>query len=279
MVAELGDREFAQLSTLIYTRLGIKMSESKRTMLNSRLSKRLRELGFASFGRYCEFLFSERGMAEEMVHLINAVTTNKTDFYREPAHFDALRRTVLPTLEACRGPCDGRRPLKVWSAGCSTGEEPYTLAMVLAEIQVEKPGFAFEILATDISTRVLEVAKRAVYPADRVTPVPPAARKRYLLRRRDPKIAEVRIVPELRRLVRFGRLNFMADEFGLSDPVDIIFCRNVIIYFDRETQERLITRFSRYLHRGGYLFLGHSETLHGYQTPFVQVAPTIYRRP
>ncbi len=278
MIAELNKREFNQLSSFVYSRLGIKMPETKRTMLNSRLSKRLRALNFTSFSQYCDFLFSDRGMKEEMVHFINAVTTNKTEFFREPAHFDYLSRFALPALQSRAG-FDARNKLRVWSAGCSTGEEPYTLAMVLADLQEAQPQFSFEILATDISTRVLDVARRAVYPLDRIDPVPKTSRKKYLLRRRDKDIPEVRIAPELRKLVRFGRLNFMADEFGLPQKVDIIFCRNVIIYFDKETQQRLIAKFARYLKQGGYLFLGHSETLHAYNTPFEQVAPTIYRKP
>lgn len=278
MTAGLTRQDFKQLSSLIYNELGIKMPESKCTMLNGRLSRRLRALGLAGFGEYCDFLFSPEGLQAELVHLINAVTTNKTEFFREPGHFDYLIRTAVPTLRKGQR-FDTRRKLLVWSAGCSTGEEPYTLAMVLAELREAEPVFRFGILATDISTKVLEAARRAVYGAERIGPVPPELRKKYLMQRRDPRNPEVRIVPELRRLVRFGRLNFMADDFGLPEMVDIIFCRNVIIYFDKETQERLMGKFGHYLNPGGYLFLGHSESLHGYRTPFVQVAPTIYRKP
>ena len=204
------------------------------------------------------------------------MTTNKTDFFREPSHFDYLVQTTLPVLKTLRT-YHGRSPLRVWSAGCSTGEEPYTLAMVLAEERALRSGPSYEILATDISMRVLDIARRAVYPMERIEPVPMAMRKKYLLRGRDRNNPEVRISQELRKSVRFGRLNFMDEEFGLPEPVDIIFCRNVIIYFDKPTQERLMQKFSRYLLPGGYLFLGHSESLHGYETEFVQVAPTIYR--
>lgn len=278
MDATLSTRDFQQLSSLIYNELGIKMPESKNTMLTGRLGKRLRALGLGSFAQYCEFLFSSKGLEEEMVHLINAVTTNKTDFFREPTHFDYLTDTALSVLQKEQR-FSARNPFKIWSAGCSTGEEPYTLAMVLSEVQEAQPGFRFEILATDISTRVLDIARRAVYPMERIEPVSNLHRKKYLLKGRDRRNPEVRITPDLRRLVRFGRLNFMDEEFGLPEMVNIIFCRNVIIYFDKETQEKLMCKFSRYLHSGGYLFLGHSESLHGYQTPFVQIAPTIYRKP
>jgi chemotaxis protein methyltransferase CheR len=278
MTVMINTHDFQQLSSLIYQELGIKMPESKSTMLTGRLGKRLRALNMASFAQYCDFLFSPRGLQEEMVHLINAVTTNKTDFFREPSHFSYLIERTLPTLQA-EFQLHLRRPLRIWSAGCSTGEEPYTLAMVLAEVQETRPAFRYEIIATDISTRVLEVARRAVYPMERIEPIAPHYRKKYLLRGRDKNNPEFRIVPELRKKIRFGRLNFMVDDFALPELVDIIFCRNVIIYFDKATQEQLMHKFSRYLNRGGYLFLGHSESLHGYETPFVQVAPTIYRKP
>jgi len=277
MQATLSQKDFTRLSRFIYDELGIKMPASKTTMLNGRLNKRLRARNFRNFTEYCDFLFSDKGKEEEMVHLINAVTTNKTDFFREPGHFDYLVQTALPEIEN-RMRFEPRRKLKIWSAGCSTGEEPYTLAMVLTDVKAAKANFNFEILATDISTRVLEVARRAVYPMERIEPVTAPYRKKYLLRGKDKNNPQIRIVPELRKKIRFGRLNFMVDDFGLPEMVDIIFCRNVIIYFDEETQERLMNKFCRYLNTGGYLFLGHSESLHGYQTPLTQVAPTIYRK-
>lgn len=277
MQTSLNQKDFNRLSTFIYSELGIKMPASKNTMLTGRLNKRLRALNFSNFTEYCDFLFSDKGKEEEMVHLINAVTTNKTDFFREPSHFEYLVQTALPEIDQrCR--LEPRRKLRIWSAGCSTGEEPYTLAMVLSEVQASKPNFNYEILATDISTRVLDVARRAVYPMERIEPVATNYRKKYLLRGKDQRNPQVRVVPELRKKVRFGRLNFMVNDFGLPDMVDIIFCRNVIIYFDKETQEQLMNKFCRYLNRGGYLFLGHSESLHGYDTPLTQVAPTVYRK-
>ncbi len=277
MDVTLNKRDFQQLSSFIYNNLGIKMPIGKSTMLTGRLSKRLRALRLSSFSDYCEFLFSPEGLEEEMVHLINAVTTNKTDFFREPSHFSYLTQTVLPTLLKLHD-FTWKNSLKIWSAGCSTGEEPYTLAMVLAEVQESRPSLKFDILATDISTRVLEIARRAVYPMDSIEPVTLQLRKKYLLRGVDRKNPQVRIVPELRKRVRFGLLNFMDEEYGLPNKVDILFCRNVIIYFDKKTQEKLMLKFCRELNKGGYLFLGHSESLHGYNTPLTQVAPTIYRK-
>ncbi len=275
---DLSSRDFSRLSVFIYDELGIKMPEAKQTMLAGRLSRRLRALSLSNFAEYCDFLFSPEGQEEEMVHLIDAVTTNKTDFFREPGHFDYLTRTALPELRRIGSIGAGRR-LKLWSAGCSTGEEPYTLAMVLAEYAAMHPGFDFDILATDISTRVLQVARRAIYPFERIEPVPMPLRSKYLLKNKDRKNPLVRIVPALRARIGFGRLNFMAEEFGLREKMDIVFCRNVIIYFDKGTQEKLMAKFCRNLNPGGYLFLGHSESLHNYDIPLVQVAPTVYRKP
>lgn len=273
----LSKQEFQQLSSFIYNNLGIKMPAAKSTMLTGRLTKRLRALSLSSFSEYCDFLFSPEGQEEEMVHLINVITTNKTDFFREPGHFSYLTQTALPALQKSQT-FNNRNSLKIWSAGCSTGEEPYTLAMALAEVQANQAGFRFDILATDISSRVLEIARRAVYPMALIEPVAFQLRKKYLLRGINKKNPQVRIVPELRKQVRFGRLNFMDEDFGLPEKVHVIFCRNVIIYFDKKTQEKLMVKFCRELNNGGYLFLGHSESLHGYDTPLVQVAPTIYQK-
>lgn len=273
----LETRDFRRLSTFIHDELGIKMPETKRTMLAGRLAKRLRALGLASYREYCDYLFEGDG-SNELIHLFDVVTTNKTDFFREPSHFDYLTGTVLGELSRRTG-AGKRRPLLLWSAGCATGEEPYTLTMVLREhCAAVGDDFSFAITATDISTRALETARRAIYPHERVVPVPPRLRNKYLLRSRDRGSDLVRVVPENRQLVSFQRLNFMDEQFDLPKPFDVIFCRNVIIYFDKETQERLVHKFCRHLQPGGYLFLGHSESLHGLNVPLTPVAPTVYRR-
>jgi len=274
----LHHQDFQRLSCFINDELGIKMPPSKATMLEGRLAKRLRALKLDSYGAYCDYLFSDQGLAEEMVHLTNAVTTNKTDFFREPNHFTYLTQTVIPELLKI-GTAE-RGKLKIWSAGCSSGEEPYTLAMVLSEFREQHPGRCPrpQILATDISDRVLDMARRAVYHLDRIAPIPPLLRRKYLLKSKNHSNPVVRIAPEPREMVSFGRLNFMDDAFGLDEMQDVIFCRNVIIYFDRETQEQLVRKFCRHLRPGGYLFLGHSESLHGCDVPVKQVAPTVYRK-
>jgi chemotaxis protein methyltransferase CheR len=199
--------------------------------------------------------------------MIDQVTTNKTDFFREPAHFDYLTRKALPEITRTQ------RTVTVWSAGCSSGEEPYTLAMVLKEY-----GCDFIILATDISTKVLDKAKLAVYDDERVGPIPDPLKRKYLLRSKNPAKKLYRVIPALRDCVRFRRLNFMEGDFGFREPMDVIFCRNVIIYFDKPTQERLLNKFCNYLSPQGYIFMGHSETLLGMDVPLVPAAPTVYRR-
>jgi chemotaxis protein methyltransferase CheR len=274
---KLSPGDFTRLSRLIYDTCGIKMSGSKKTMLESRLHKRLRALSMGSFADYCAYLFGPAG-AEEMIHMIDIATTNKTDFFREPDHFDYLvSHNLLEWLQKAGNRGGGR--LKVWSAGCSSGEEPYTLAMVLSEFFAGLPVVDFRILATDISTQVLEKAYLGVYPEERIAAVPPHMRHKYLLRSRDRSRRLVRVVPELRGKVQFRRLNLMDDEYGFREQMDVIFCRNVVIYFDRPTQERLLKRFCRYLAPGGHLFMGHSETLNGMDVPLVQVCPTVYRKP
>jgi chemotaxis protein methyltransferase CheR len=274
----LTDKEFRRLGEFIHAEYGIKMPPAKKTMLEARLQKRLRTLGMSSFEEYSKYLFSPRGISEELFQMVDMVTTNKTDFFREPQHFDYLVRTALPEVGASTGG-GTRRPLKIWSAGCSSGEEPYTLAMVLADYARNNPGFRFSILGSDISTRVLERASRAIYEEQKIAPVPTLMRKRYLLRSRDRDEGLVRVVPELRATVSFRRVNFMEDDFGMNEKMDIIFCRNVIIYFDRPTQEKMLGRLTNHLLPGGFLFMGHSETLSGLQVAVKPVAPTIYRMP
>ncbi len=274
--AKLTNSDFTLLSKFIYDRCGIRLVPAKKTMLEARLQKRLRCLGLRSYQDYCDYLFSPKGSGREMVQMIDLVTTNKTDFFREPDHFDYLVNKVLPEWGAKHSPNSGRK-LSLWSAGCSTGEEPYTLAMVLSEY-ARQQRLNFQIMATDISTNVLEKAMLAVYEEEKVIPVPESMKKSYLLRSKERNSGLVRIVPELREKVRFRHLNFMDSDYGISEPIDIIFCRNVIIYFDRQTQEEVLNRFYRQLTPGGYIFMGHSETLNGLDVPFVMVAPTIYRR-
>ena len=275
--ARLTDQDFDRFSKFVYDHCGIKLPPHKRSMLEARLRKRLRALNLASFEDYAEMVFARDEPTEELVKLIDVVTTNKTDFFREPAHYDYLVKSALPFLIETFG-AGINQPLRVWSAGCSTGKEPYTLAMVLKEYRSEMSDFRFDILGTDICTDVLEKAVQGIYSSVKADPIPEALKKKYLLKSKDPENRMVRIIPELRSLIRFRRLNFMDDDFGFREPFDIIFCRNVIIYFDRSTQESLLSKLVDNLVVGRYIFLGHSETLLGLNLPLKQMAPSVYRR-
>ncbi len=266
--------KFAAIRTFIERELGIKMPVSKVPMLESRLVGRMRVLGLTTYEQYEQYLFHDPKAREEVVCFIDAVTTNKTDFYREYPHFEYLSSRAMPTL----APQHGAAKWKAWCAGCSTGEEPYTLAMVMDDYlrQTNNPDFA--ILATDISTRVLEQARGGIYQADRVTPLPDQLRKRYVLKSRDPHRHDVRIAPELRRRISFHRLNFMDPDYGVKDMFDVIFFRNVAIYFDAPTQERVVGKLCAQLRPGGYFFIGHSESLPGRGHNLEHVGPAIYRK-
>ncbi len=277
---KLGRAEFERLARFVYEDYGINLTQGKHTMVETRLRKRLSLLGLKSFREYTDLVLNSSDNSDEIVHMIDAITTNKTDFFREPAHYEVLVKKVLPDLMVALG-AGLHRPLVLWSAGCSTGEEPYTLAMVINEFRRQIPGmdYDFRILATDISTRVLAVAERAVYPESRIEVVPQEMKKKYLLKSRDTSRRLVRISPELRQQVRFRRLNLMNYELGFREKLDIIFCRNVIIYFDRSTQQKLLQGFCERMQPGGYLFLGHSESTNGLDLAFETVAPTVYRKP
>jgi chemotaxis protein methyltransferase CheR len=271
----MSDKAFHRFSRFIHTELGIKMPDTKRTMLQARLQKRLWKLGMASFDEYCDYLFSHEGMEHELQHMIDVVTTNKTEFFREPKHFEYLVEKTLPDLINQHGFKDR---FMLWCAGCSTGEEPYSLAMVLHEFAEKNREFRFLILATDISGKVLEQAQLGIYEEERTESIPLSLRKKYLLRSKEKDKKLVRIIPELRAFIRFRRLNFMDANFGLRELMDIVFCRNVIIYFDRPTQEAVLTRICSYLQSGGYLFTGHSETLNGMNLPLSPVSHTVYKQ-
>ena len=270
----ISSRDYARLCELVYAEAGIRLGTEKKIMLEARIRRRLKALELHSYGQYCDYLFGRQGRKEEIVHFIDVVTTNKTDFFREPRHFDFLVDRALP--EVSRN--ESGRPFLIWSAGCSTGEEPYTMAIVLSEYAQSHPGFRFRILASDISTVVLGKAELGVYTSDVVAPVAAQLRRKYFMRSRQPGSERVRVVPELRRSIEFRRLNFMDSDYGVPEKADAIFCRNVIIYFDRPTQERILLKLANCLMPGGYMFVGHSETLHDMNLPLEPVAPALYRR-
>lgn len=270
--------DFTRIANLISSEVGIKLPPAKRLMVEGRLRKRVRALNLTSFDDYCDYLFRRDGLGQERTYLINAVTTNKTDFFREPEHFALLEQALVPELIALRR--GERNPLlKVWSAASSTGAEAYTLAMVLSDLAANRRDFRFAILGTDISTAVLAQGRRAVYPAEMVAPVPPEKQARYVMHARKPGVRpEVRMAPEIRRTVRFAHLNLMASSYPFDRDVDVIFLRNVLIYFDKRDQESVIGRLIEHLRPGGYLALGHSESMVGTTISMRQVAPAVFQK-
>jgi chemotaxis protein methyltransferase CheR len=269
----LSVKDLNRVAVLIYDNAGIKLDVDKKIMLEGRLRRRMTSLKIDTYHNYVQYLFSDgRHEAEELVLLIDAVSTNKTDFFREIDHFEYLVAKALPELIENR-----HREIVIWSAGCSTGEEPYTMAIVLNEYARTHPGFQFKVRATDISTGVLARAKQAIYTTEVVSPVAPELRKKYFLRNKNKETNLMRVAPEIREMVDFQRVNLMED-FSFPEKADIIFCRSVIIYFDKETQERLFAKFARQLNDDGYIFIGHSESLNHMDVPLVSIAPAIYRK-
>lgn len=273
----LSGSDFTKLSRFIYGRCGIKMPDSKKIMVEARLRKRLRELKLRTYGEYCDLLFGENGNDEEITHMIDVITTNKTDFFREPKQFTFLSEIALPELVKLHD-TGISHPLKVWSAGCSTGEEPYTLSIVLKEFGQNFPRYSYSILATDISTKVLEKAALGIYEEEKIDHVPPELKCKYFLKSKNHEKKLVRLIPALRSSIHFQWLNFMESDFGIREKFDLIFCRNVIIYFDKATQDRLIEKLLGYLRPGGYFFLGHSESIFNTDLPLTQMAASTYKK-
>ena len=270
---KMDDESFERLSKYVTREYGIKLPFAKKTMLESRLNKKVKSLGLKSYKEFLDFIFSDEGKEAELYNVVDLITTNKTDFFREAAHFHFLVNEHLPGLReknACKN-------LKIWSAGCSTGEEPYTMIMAMEEFRKKSPETTYSILATDVSTRVIQTAYQGIYDIEKIAPVPLELKHNYFLRSKtNPRLVRVR--PEYRKKLQFRRINFMDSSFGLNKAdYDFIFCRNVLIYFDKTTQEKVIMKFCSHLKPGGLLFLGHSESIIGMSLPLRQIRPTVYR--
>lgn len=249
---------------------GILVPDDKFDMFYSRLSKRVRMLGYTSFKQYCQYL--KTNPDSEFTEFINAVTTNLTSFFRENHHFEFLGRTVIPDLLAKKS---ANKQIKVWSAGCSTGEEPYSIAITLKDILPSN--WEVRIVATDLDTNVLATARAGIYAAERVEGLGEQRLKRWFQKGTGQQENKVRVKAELRELIEFKQLNLMQD-WPFGEPFDFIFCRNVLIYFDRETKIMLANRYCDLLNEGSYLFIGHSESLHQLDTGFRLIGNTIYRK-
>jgi chemotaxis protein methyltransferase CheR len=271
-IRKIGDKEFRQLSEFIETEVGIKLPPAKRSLLESRLQKRLKKLDILNFSDYCDYVFSTTEGATEVLEMIDAVTTNKTDFMREPAHFEYMVHSALPEL------AKSRETLKLWSAACSSGQEPYNMAMFMEEYNSSNVPFGYHVTATDISKSSLDKARRAVYQMRDVEVVSDIFKKRYFLKSKDPSKTAVRIKPDIRKMVSFQEINLMKENYGLKAKFDIVFCRNVLIYFNKENQMNVIQRILDHMTVGGYLFLGHSESLAGMRNQLISVGSSVYRK-
>ena len=268
----LNDTEFEKLRELVFKVSGISLADTKKELVVSRFTKRLRALKLQSFSDYYDLLVSSSGFSE-VQNFINSITTNKTDFFREAHHFDFISSTFVPQVIA-----SGKRVVRVWSAACSTGEEPYTIAMVMAKNLVEPYNIPVKILATDIDTSVLTIAARGVYESGVLNTVPEEYMKKYFLRGKGDNLGLFKIKDEIRQMVTFKQLNFIAPDYPITSTFDMIFCRNVIIYFNPETKKMVVNRLFRYLNDGGYIMMGHSETLFNMIEGLVYLKNTIYQK-
>lgn len=260
---KISQNQFDHISRTVYDFCGIRLTQEKQTLVNSRLTKRLNTLRLNDFDEYLELVEKDRN---EFSQMIDSLTTNKTDFFREIQHFEFLRKKILPNLRS--------RKLRIWSAACSSGEEPYSISMLLHEALPSIRNWDIKILATDISNHILEKAKKAEYDDEQTADVSPNLRQKYFTRTPAGKYA---VLDSVKNLVRFARLNLMG-EWKMQGPFDVIFCRNVMIYFDKETQGNLVNRFYDLVSPGGHLFIGHSESLNGIAHNYRYIQPAIYQK-
>jgi chemotaxis protein methyltransferase CheR len=266
---------FTKFQELIYREAGIWLASHKHALLTGRLARRLRLLGLSNMQEYFH-LVTQPDQQHERAVMIDCITTNETHFFREPRHFDFLSQQVFPRWHEEAAIGQRMTHLRIWSAGCSSGEEPYSLAMLLLKHFPQEKGWNVEVLATDISTRVLEKAREGVYPIDKVKEIPPEYLRAYMLKGRGEHKGVIKVSPELHRAVRFARVNLHADSYPVQGCFDLIFCRNVLIYFDQKSKEKVITGILRHLSPSGFLFVGHSEHLGGISPNLKTVAPTVH---
>jgi chemotaxis protein methyltransferase CheR len=266
----LSPREFDQFRSLARQESGLDLPDGKQQLVAARLGKKMRELNLSTFGDYYTHITEDR-TGQALIAMIDVLTTNHTSFFREPAHFNFVLQTMLPNLRA-------RREIRLWSAACSTGEEPYSLAFSFYDSLGIDAFSKVRILATDISTRVLRTAQFGVYAAERFSSIPVDQLRRYVLRGEGKQKDSYLVKKQFRDLIEFRRVNLMDDVSGLGH-FPLIFCRNVMIYFDRQTQQDLVNRLAARLEPGGYLFIGHSESLGGIDQPLEYVQPAVYRKP
>ncbi len=274
---EITDEEFNLFRDLIRKEAGISLADHKRELVVSRLSRRLRALGLKTFNEYYVFLTEDPSGLDEMSQMINRMTTNKTEFYREAHHFSFLAEELLPRLTAEKERL-GQRRIRAWSAACSTGEEPYTIAITLTEFFTKLSGWDIKILATDLDTEVLTFASQGVYPQDRINPVPRHLLSKHFAKVSDSEPLKFKVSPSLRQMITFRRFNLLHPHFPFKTPLDFIFCRNVMIYFGMEDKTALLKKFHKTLKTDGHIFVGHSESLMMVKDLFRYIKSTIYKK-
>lgn len=267
------DREFALFQKLIYSHAGIHLAPAKKALLEARLTRRLRELGLHTFEAYYHQAVND---GEELVILFNRISTNETHFFREPRQFEFVEQQIIPAWQARSQAANGSRHIRVWSAACSTGEEPYSIAMMLLDHFPPGSGWDCEIFASDISTRVLDAAAEAVWPIAKAGEIPLDYLKKFMLKGSGEQSGKMKASAELRAAIRFERLNLNDQRYHVAGPFDMIFCRNVLIYFDAQSRARAIQRLVDQLAPDGFLFIGHAESLTGVTDRVRYVMPTIY---
>ena len=266
------DKEFKFISQLVGERTGIVLSDAKRQMVYGRLSRRLRQLKLTKFSDYCDILTS--GHEDELIEFTNAITTNLTAFFRENHHFEHLKDTVLPALIKKNA---ATKRLRIWSAGCSSGEEPYSIAMCVREMLPKSSGWDVKILATDLDSNMVQRGKDGVYTTERVEGLTAARMKKWVKRGKGENSDKVRMSDDLREIITFKELNLM-EGWPMKGPFDFMFCRNVVIYFNKETQRQLFDRYADLLTDGAHLYIGHSESLNKVTDRFDLLGKTIYQK-
>lgn len=275
-IGELTEKDYERFRRLVYTSSGIELGEHKMQLVRARLGKLVRTGGFASYRDYYVHVEQDRS-GEALCTLLDAISTNTTHLFREPQHFDKLREVITAWL-ADRGWCSANPSLRVWCAASSTGDEPYSLAMTIHDTLKRAPGTDFKLLATDISTQVLAQAKLGLYEPHRLGTVPDEYRRQYFKQVEHEGSPHMQVIPELRRMVTFSRFNLMTPTFPFKRGFHVVFCRNVMIYFDKQTQETLINKIAAHMKPGGYLMIGHAETLNKLNQPLAYVEPTVYQK-
>jgi chemotaxis protein methyltransferase CheR len=274
MIEQISESDYQYICKVVYEYSRINLGNDKRELVMSRLGKRLRAHNLESYSAYCRLLRSAQG-ADEITHLVDVISTNHTHFFREIKHFDFMREVALPDLHS-RG--DAKKKFKLWSAASSSGEEPYSLAILLAEFFLKHPDWEWTIDATDISTRILEKAQQGIYSIDRLSEIRPDMIKRYFQKGTDQWEGYYRVKEELRNRVHFSHINLLQPHYHFAEKFHVVFCRNVMIYFDRPTQEQLVNQIFEHMHPHGYLMIGHSESLTNIKHHFKFIKPAIYQK-